>query len=184
MPRHKNHQSADPSPTTPKDGVGLNLAELGSLFLAMSNYGAEADTCYNSGAYLANCVMLAAMIEGSLIILVSTHPEETQQALQQLQKANRIDKGLKLSTLLKWDLGQLLRVAKQANWLPSFDPDDASNPLSTDRIRELRNLIHPGRLVKDRGGRTITRQELNILHATCHAVSLQLAERIGSPPRS
>ena len=150
------------------------LAELGSLLIAISNYGAEAEICYNSEAYLASCVMLAATIEGYLVILTRVLPEEAQQALQQLQKAKQIDKRLKLSSLLEWDLGQLLKVAKQANWLPSeiaanplLDPDDISNPLSTGRIRELRNLIHLGRLVKARGGRTITKEELDTLHATC-----------------
>jgi hypothetical protein len=182
MPSHQNHQSVDP--TAPKDDVGLNLAEIGSLFVAMSNYASEADTCYHSKAYLANCVMLAATIEGYLVILTSVFPEETQQALQQLQKAKQIDKRLRPGSVLDWDLGQLLKVAKQANWLPSFDPDDATNPLSTDRIRELRNLIHPGRLVKDRGGRTITKKELDTLHATWDAVYLHLAESMGSPELS
>jgi hypothetical protein len=145
----------------------------------------EADACYNAEAYLASCILLGAAIEGYLVILTSVFPEEAKRALQQLQKAKQIDKKLKLSSVMeKWDLGQLLMVAKQANWLPSFDPGDASNPLSTDRIRELRNLIHPGRLVKDRGGRTITKEELDSLHATCDAVYLHLAERMESPELS
>ncbi|HXM26653.1 MAG TPA: hypothetical protein VN957_11585 [Chthoniobacterales bacterium] len=172
MPSHQNQQSTDLPTTIPADDVGLNLSEIGSLFIAMSNYESEADTCYNAGAYLANCVMLAATIEGYLVILTSVFPEEAQQALQQLQKAKQIGTRLRLSSVLRWHLGELLQVAKQANWLPSFDPDDASNPLSTDRIQELRNLIHPGRLVKDRGGRTITKKELDTLHATCDAVAL------------
>jgi hypothetical protein len=60
--------------------------------------------------------MLAATIEGYLVILTSIFPEETQQALQQLQKAKQIDKRLRPSSVLDWDLGQLLKVAKQANW--------------------------------------------------------------------
>jgi hypothetical protein len=58
MPSHKNHQSTDLPTTIPEADLGLNLAEIGSLFIAMSNYESEADTCYNAGAYLANCVML------------------------------------------------------------------------------------------------------------------------------
>src|SRR5260370_35450041 len=104
MPRHQKHQSTDPFPTAPKDDVGLNLAELGALFIAMGNYASEADTCYNSQAYLANCIMLAATIEGYLVILTSVFPEETQQALQQLRKAKQIDKRRRSHTGLAWDL--------------------------------------------------------------------------------
>jgi hypothetical protein len=96
MPSHQNQQSTDLPTTIPADDVGLNLSEIGSLFIAMSNYESEADTCYNAGAYLANCVMLAATIEGYLVILTSVFPEEAQQALQQLQKAKQIGTRLRL----------------------------------------------------------------------------------------
>ena len=166
---------------------GLSLTELGSLLAAIGSYGAEAEVCYNAGAYLASCVMLAATIEGYLVILTRALPKEAQEALQRLQKTRQINRKLKLSSLLDWDLGQLLKVANQANWLPSeiaahplLDPDDVSNPLSPDRIRGLRNLIHPGRLVKTRGGITITKQELDTLHETYIAVYEHLAKRTES----
>jgi hypothetical protein len=187
MSSDQNHQSADRSTTTREPDFGLSLTELGSLLVAIGSYGTEAQVCYDAGAYLASCIMLAATIEGYLVILTSAFPKEAQEALRQLQKANQIDKRLRLSSLLNWDLGELLKVAKQANWLPSeiaahplLDPDDVSNPLSPDRIRELRNLIHPGRLVKTRGGIKITKQELDILHETYIAVLLHLAKRAES----
>jgi len=187
MSSDQNHQSSDRSTTTREPDFGLALTELGSLLVAIGNYGTEAQVCYDAGAYLASCVMLAGTIEGYLVILTSALPKEAQEALQQLQKANQINKQLKLSSLLDWDLGQLLKVAKQANWLPLeiasdplFDPNDISNPLSTDRIRELRNLIHPGRLVKTRGGITITKQELDTLHETYISIFLHLAKRAES----
>jgi hypothetical protein len=54
MSSDQHHQSADP----------LDLGELGSLLVAIGSYGMEAQVCYNAGAYLASCVMLAATIEG------------------------------------------------------------------------------------------------------------------------
>jgi hypothetical protein len=187
MSSDQNHQSADRWMTGREADFGLSLTELGSLLAAIGSYGMEAEVCYNAGAYLASCVMLAATIEGYLVILTSALPKEAQEALQQLQKTRQINRQLKLSSLLDWDLGQLLKVANQANWLPSeiaahplLDPDDVSNPLSPDRIRELRNLIHPGRLVKTRGGITITKQELDTLHATYIAVYEHLAKRTES----
>jgi hypothetical protein len=187
MSSDQNHQSADRSMTTRRADFGLSLTELGSLLAAIGSYGIEAEVCYNAGAYLASCAMLAATIEGYLVILTGAFPDEAQQALQQLQKDKQINKRLKLSSVLGWDLGQLLKVAKRANWLPSeiatdplFDRSGISNPISTDRIRELRNLIHPGRLVKARSGRTITKEELDTLHTTYISVVLHLAKRAES----
>jgi hypothetical protein len=38
MSSDQNHQSTDPPTAIPEADLGLNLAELGSLFIAMSNY--------------------------------------------------------------------------------------------------------------------------------------------------
>ena len=154
---------------------------------AIGNYDAEANLCENAGAYLASCIMMSARIEGLLLICVSTFPEEAERALRRLQETKQIGKGLRLNSALGWDLGRLLKVAEEAQWLPSqltrFFPlpplaADTSNPLFADRIRELRNLVHPGRLVRERNGRTITREELYLLHDTCLAVSLHLAQKL------
>jgi hypothetical protein len=156
----------------------------------MAAYGSEADLCESAGACLASCIMLAATIEGYLVICVSTLPEEAEQAIKRLKaakqaKAKRIKKGLKVSSVLNWDLGDLLQVAIEAKWLPSealkrfpFPVADTSDVLSADRIRELRNLVHPGCLVRERNGQTITREELDLLRETCLAVSLHLSQKL------
>jgi hypothetical protein len=162
----------------------LTLAELGSLMTAMGNYGLEAERCANVGAHYASCIMLAATIEGQLVICVSSFPEEAERALKRLQESNQINRGLKLSSILEWDLRQLLEVAREAQWLPPkvkrfpFPVADTSDVLSADHIRELRNLVHPGRLVRERNGQTITKEELDLLHDTCVAVSLHLAQKL------
>jgi hypothetical protein len=161
----------------------LSLAELGSLMTAMGNYGLEAERCANVGAHLASCIMLAATVEGQLEICVCSFPEEAERALKRLQETTQINRQLKLNSVLEWDLGQLLKIAREAQWLPShikrfpFPSADTSDVLSPDRIRELRNLVHPGRLVRERHGQTITKEELDLLHDTCLAVSLHLAQK-------
>jgi hypothetical protein len=96
-----------------------------------------------------------------------------------------IAKKWKLEDLLRWDLGQLLEVAKDATLLPEklnlnlkMDLRAVKDPVPTDRIREVRNLVHPGRYLRERGGKEITRQELDTLYATCHAAYLCLVEKI------
>jgi hypothetical protein len=161
----------------------LSLAELGSLMTAMGNYGLEAERCANVGAHLASCTMLAATVEGQLVICVCSFPEEAERALKRLQETNQINRELKLNSVLEWDLRQLLKIAREAQWLPSqikrfpFPSVDTSDVLSPDRIRELRNLVHPGRLVRERHGQTITKEELDLLHDTCLVFSLHLAQK-------
>ena len=162
----------------------LSLAELGSLMTALGNYGLESERCANAGAHLASCIMLAATIEGQLVICVSSFPEEAERALTRLQESNQINRGLKLGSVLEWDLGQLLKVAIEAQWLPPkvkrfpFPVADTAEVLCADHIRELRNLVHPDRLVRERNGQTITKEELDLLHDTCVAVSLHLAQKL------
>jgi hypothetical protein len=60
MPGDQKHQSTDPPTIIPEADLGLNLPELASLLVAIGNYGREAEVCYNAGAYLASCIMLAA----------------------------------------------------------------------------------------------------------------------------
>jgi hypothetical protein len=162
----------------------LSLAELGSLMTAMGDYGLEAERCANVGAHLASCIMLAATIEGQLVICVSSFPEEAKRALKRLQERNQINRGLKLSSILEWDLRQLLKVAREAQWLPPkvkrspFPVADTSDALSAHRIRDLRNLVHPGRLIRERIGQTITKEELDLLRDTCVAVSLHLGQKL------
>jgi len=69
-----------------------------------------------------------------------------------------------------------LDVAKDAKLLPEklnlhpkMDPRAVKDPVPTDKIREVRNLVHPGRYLRERGGKEITQEELDTLYATCHA---------------
>ena len=164
----------------------LSFAELGSLMTTMGNYELEAERCANAGAHLASCILLAATIEVQLVICVSSFPEEAERALKRLQESNEINSGLKLSSVLEWDLGQLLKVAREAQWLPPkverfpFPVVDTSQVLAADHVRELRNLVHPGRLLRDRKGQTITKEELDLLYETCLGVSLHLSQKLPS----
>lgn len=155
---------------------------------AMGNYWFEAVSCETAGAYLASCIMLAATIEGQLVICVSILPEEAEAALTRLQESGEIKKDLKVRKVLEWHLGELVSVAEEAKWLPSRldrlsfprpSPDgNTSNSLSLDLIRKFRNLVHPGRLVRKRNGQAVTKGELELLHDTCVSVSWHLAQKL------
>ncbi len=128
---------------------------------------------------LASCIMLGAAIEGYLVLLISTFTEQAFQTPTGKKRKNK--------NLLKWDLGELIDVARELSWLPSqilphplVDTREVKDTASTDSIRKLRNLIHPGRLVKTRGGTTITKQELDTLHEIYVSIFLHLAKRAES----
>jgi hypothetical protein len=98
-----------------------------------------------------------------------------------------IGKKLKVENLLRWDLGQLLDVAKDAQWLPreltlhpQLDHRAVREPVPTDKIREVRNLVHPGRYLIDREGKAIAQDELDTLYATCHAAYHCLGKKISA----
>jgi len=157
----------------------LNSVTVSELLKLASAYHHQATTSRNAGARLASCIMLGATIEAMLTAVVNLFCDETRPIA--------IARRLKLENLLKWDLGKLLDVAKDAKLLPDklnlhpkMDARDVKDPVPTDTIREVRNLVHPGRHLMERGGKEITPEELDTLYATCHATYNCLVEKIES----
>jgi hypothetical protein len=155
----------------------LNFAQASELMRLATTYHEQANACRKEGARVASCVMLAATVEAMLIVVTNLFCDEARPVATA--------KKWKLEDLLRWDLGQLLEVAKDATLLPEklnlnlkMDLRAVKDPVPTDRIREVRNLVHPGRYLRERGGKEITRQELDTLYATCHAAYLCLVEKI------
>jgi hypothetical protein len=64
MSGNPHHQPVGPSPGSPSADFGLNLEEFTSLMVAMGEYMKQHEICYDAGAYMASCVMLAATVEG------------------------------------------------------------------------------------------------------------------------
>jgi hypothetical protein len=124
-------------------------------------YWKEAVRCEQARAYLAGCVMLGAALETLLILMVNCFPEEAA-ASGQLPKRNR-----KAKPLLDWDLGELLRVAKTAAWLPAALAlgDQWSRKIArvgdyAEVVRMVRNLAHPARYRKDHFRGRVTQKYL------------------------
>ena len=69
--------------------------------------------------------------------------------------------------LLKWDLVELLRVAKAAGWLPAglkmdedWDSKKARVGDYAEVVRQMRNLAHPARYLQDHSRRRVTKKYL------------------------
>jgi len=113
-------------------------------------YWKEAKRCEEAKAYLAGCVMLGSALENILMLMISLYHDDADRT-GKVPHA----KG-KPKPLLKWDLVELLRVAKAAGWLPAGlklgDPWDSRKARVGDyaeAAREMRNLAHPARYVQD-----------------------------------
>ena len=146
----------------------LDFVKVSTLIRLAFSYHEQAGASRQAKAHLAACIMLGATVEEMLIIVINLFCDETRRVADA--------KNLKLRELLRWDLGQLLDVAKTAGLLPNkltleekLDRRTVRDPVPTDTIREIRNLVHPGRYLRKRGGGEITQNELDMLYGTCHA---------------
>lgn len=155
----------------------LNFAQVMSLIRLAHSYHSQANASRQAKAHLGGCVMLGATVEAMLIVVINLFCDEARP----FAKA----KNMKMAELLRWDLGQLLDIAKEAGLLPhlltlsdKMDRRSVREPVPTDSIRQIRNLVHPGRYLRKRGSAEITGEELDLLYATCHAAYSYLSDRI------
>jgi hypothetical protein len=83
-------------------------------------------------------------------------------------------------------LGELLRVAKAAGWLPSallYGEDEWSSTKAkvgdyAEVLRDLRNLVHPARYMEDHYRKRVTRKHLDLVFDTINAASSWLYARV------
>jgi hypothetical protein len=126
-------------------------------------YWREAERCEKAKAYLAGCIVLGSALEALLILMVNVYDEEAAATGRvPIQKKSKRPK-----PLLDWDLAELLRVAKAAQWLPAgLDLGDEWNSRRAkvgdyaEVVRMVRNLVHAGRYRKEHFRGRITRRYL------------------------
>jgi hypothetical protein len=124
-------------------------------------YWKEAERCEEANAYLAGCVMLGSALENILILMISVYEKDADHTgMVPLQKG-------KPKPILKWDLGELLAVAKAAGWLPAalklgedWNSRKARVGDYAEVARMMRNLAHPARYLKDHPRGRVTKRFL------------------------
>lgn len=131
------------------------------LYRLQRLYWREALRCEKAKAYLAGCVMLASALETILILMVNIYADDAE-------KTGKVpfSKG-QPKALLKWDLADLIAVAKVAQWLPSsLNLNDDWNHRKAqvgdhaEVVRMIRNLVHPARYAKDHYRKRVTAKYL------------------------
>jgi hypothetical protein len=120
--------------------------------------------------------MVGAALEAVLTSVTAFLYEDALKTGEAPKYGRRDKRKGETKDLLEWSFYELLAVAKKANWIPgeleleqSLDPRTVKNPVPTDSIRKLRNLVHPARYLQDRAGKEYTPEDLRVLYATCHA---------------
>lgn len=124
-------------------------------------YWKEAERCEEAKAYLAGCVMLGSALENILILMISLYKEDADRTGKVPLKNG------KPKPLLKWDLAELLAVAKTAGWLPAglklgedWNSKKARVGDYAEAARMMRNLAHPARYLKDHPRGRVTKRYL------------------------
>lgn len=116
--------------------------------------------------------MLGSALETVLMLMVSAYDDEAEATGKV-----PLRKGLP-KPLLKWDLADLLRVAKASGWLPSgLDLDEEWSGRKAkvgdyaEAARQIRNLTHPARYLQDHFAKRVTaryfERQLEIVDACC-----------------
>lgn len=124
----------------------LSEAKFNSLQLLIKRYEQESRRCAKARAYYGACALIGAALEGALISMCNLYPEETEKAIRELHLKNLWKKHL-----LWYELYDLIKIAKFANWLPGRMQKKAKRKIGDylDAVKEFRNLIHPGRHLRE-----------------------------------
>jgi|SRR5690348_6663202 len=156
-PRHPCTPS--PSNRSASNFLKLSRQEEAELYRTIRIYWREAKRCEAAGAHFSCCVMLGSLLEGMLMLMVNAYPEEAKATGKIPQRGGRP------MNLIGWNLTQLLQVADATAWLPS---GEHSHPSSRHRkrqigdyakiVRDVRNLVHPGRYVTDHARKRVTKR--------------------------
>jgi hypothetical protein len=114
-------------------------------------YRREAHKCARAKAYLAAVIMQVAALEAMLQATCSLYPQDVKRTAVYRQKKFR----RKRDRALEFSLYQLIKIAAELQWLPpkrvTWAGKRADLAEFAHEVRELRNLVHPGKWASKRG---------------------------------
>lgn len=111
-------------------------------------YEGEALKSAGAGAFYAASVMLGAAAEARLLEALLARPDEAQTALSRLSRAQKP----RNADPLHWSLEHMIAVADTAGWLGVVEDAEVGANVGPWllAVRDLRNLLHPGRHARDK----------------------------------
>jgi hypothetical protein len=119
-----------------------------SVSASIAVYEREALLSASASAFYAASVMLGAAAEARLLEAVLSRPDEARTALSCLPRAQKP----RNADPLRWSLEHMIAVADAAGWLGVIEDGEVGANVSTWllAVRDLRNLLHPGRHARDK----------------------------------
>jgi hypothetical protein len=154
-----------------------DYAELNRL---LRLYSREAKRAIEAKAYLASCVMQAAVIETQLALMVDSYLDEAV-ATGKYPIRKKVPK-----PIFDLTLAQLISIAKAAGWLPTA-LEHAKDEWSLRKAkigdfaevaREIRNLVHPGSYARYHTKKRVTKLMAESLAHISDGVNNWLLTRI------
>ena len=122
-------------------------------------YRREAVRCREAAAFVAGCVMLGAALESMLVATASIYWREAKRALAAPKQKGRV------RPLAEWDLGSLLAVARELNWLPAglergegWSRRKAKIGDYAEALHQVRNLVHAGYYLRKHSPARVTKR--------------------------
>ncbi|WP_353684523.1 hypothetical protein V4D30_01660 [Thermodesulfovibrio sp. 3907-1M] len=117
----------------------------------------EIERCEKAGSYLAGIFMAAAVLEAIILSMADLFPEKTEKAVKSLLEKKKIrDK-----EITKYGLGELLLISFEAGWISYRETKESEEGELGDwllnYVKELRNLIHPGKKICEYAKMRITK---------------------------
>ncbi|PNE10405.1 MAG: hypothetical protein CR217_14585 [Beijerinckiaceae bacterium] len=125
----------------------IDLKDEKRLHRLVRFYAREGRKCRKAKAHLASCIMFGSALETCLILMVSAYENEIPTDILPTKKKET-------KALLDWSLHDLIIIARDCDWLPAglcLDDDwDRNRAKIGDYavvIKEVRNLVHPARVL-------------------------------------
>lgn len=115
----------------------------------------EAERAGEAGVYAAACVFYCAAMETLLLIRCLRSPAKSYA------HAKKVSQRTPSRDPRSWTLEVLIKTCQSAGWLPPLESSIAihSRVQLAHYLRQLRNLVHPGRMVRDRAWAPVGRDD-------------------------
>jgi hypothetical protein len=162
----------------------LSEVQFNDLMRLCDLYHREANKCMKAKSYFAGCIMIGATLEAALIGMCHCYFEEIPERLIP-KKKNGTPKHL-----LEWSLFQLIRVARECNWLPSglslgdnWCYKKAQIGDYAIVLKDFRNLIHANCYITFSSRRRITRRRMEMCFDILDTASTYLQAKIAESLR-
>jgi len=165
---------------------GTNDKDFTFLLDLSERYDEEASNCKKNGQILAGCVMYAARMEATILAMALVHENEVIASETYRRKSER--------DLRQWGLKSLLDLSRELNWIPSslavgviarksdIEPDEALKRgdigYFADVVREVRDMVHPGRYLRLWSGVPLTNEFVESVEETVGVVNEVLENKL------